>query len=132
MNAAAFTTRACPRCFKDDDPGSYSVDLLPKLLYQNRMNQYDKIVEGCVARLQATADELALEGADRFLLVVALVEVIVQTAYEDRPRAAVQLEEAAAFLANAIEGAHLDKEVDDIRKAFPDPRRRQRRKSKKK
>ena len=96
------------------------------------MNTYDRLVEECTARLQATADELALEGADRFLLVVALVEVIVQTAYEDRPRAAAQLEEAAAFLANAIEAARLDKEIDDVRKALSDLRRRQRRKSKKK
>jgi len=96
------------------------------------MNKSDELVEKCVVRLQKTVDALALADVDRTLLLTALVEVIVQTAYEDRPNAAADLEYAADLLTTALEGARLDKELDQSRRALSDLRRSRRRRSNKK
>lgn len=97
------------------------------------MNKSDQIVEKCVVRLQKTADALANAQIDRTLLLTALVEVIVQTAYEDRPNAAAHLDRAAVLLCNAIEAARLDKDLDELRrKAYSQQRRRPRPGSRKK
>jgi len=96
------------------------------------MNKSDELVEKSVVRLQKTVDALALANVDRTSLLTALVEVIVQTAYEDRPNAAADLEYATDLLTTALEGARLDKELDQSRRALSALRRGRKRKSPKK
>jgi hypothetical protein len=50
----------------------------------------------CAERLQATADALKNEGADATTITLALIDVIVDLAYEDRPWAFSYLDGAAA------------------------------------
>ena len=64
-------------------------------------------------------DELTAEGSGLTVIVAALVEVIVQTAYEDRPWAADLLEGVSVLLTNATLAARLRRSLDDIKRNSP-------------
>ena len=58
-----------------------------------------------IERLQAVADKLAAEGAPRFCIVEALMEVAIKIARGDpRDSALIQLEDAAGFLLDTVQG----------------------------
>jgi hypothetical protein len=82
----------------------------------------------CAERLQAAADALKNEGADSTAITLALIDVIVDLAYEDRPWAFIYLEAAAATLSKAAQGARLIRKMDDLRAKIEKLKRRKRRK----
>ena len=84
-----------------------------------------------VERLQAVVDELAAEGVNQTYIVVALVEVIVQTAYEDRRWAPDMLEGVAVLLSEAVEAARALKTLDEMKRMRAARRRRSRARKKK-
>jgi hypothetical protein len=67
-------------------------------------------------RLQAVVDELAAEGASQTHIIVALIEVIVQTAYEDRRWAPEMLAGVAVLLSEAVEAARSLKNLDEVKR----------------
>jgi hypothetical protein len=69
-----------------------------------------------VMRFQSVADELAAEGAGQTRIVSALIEVIVQLAYEDRQWAPDMLEGVAGLLTEAVEAARSLKNLDDVKR----------------
>lgn len=85
----------------------------------------------CVAHLQATVDALVSDGADQASLITALVEVTIQTAYEERRLAAFHLETAVALLSNALEQARLGEDLYEVRKRVADKRLQRGKKRKK-
>jgi hypothetical protein len=96
-------------------------------------------LEACVAHLQATADELAAQGADYGTIAKALVEVIAQIADEDRITAEVFLEIVASLLNEKIIDAgtrgdryELDRYLAATRKPTTKPATKQKKKKKKK